>query len=817
MASDVISIGIEGMHCAACSGRAERALADVPGVARASVNLLTHRAEIELAGATADAVIHAVEAAGFQVPTAEAQIALTGLQCAACVARVEARLRRIPGIVSAEVNLATERARIQWTGARPTRSILEMALGEIGFGLGADVGEDRTPATAEPDWLGRDVLLAAGLSLPVVALEMGGHLIPGLALWVEQSLGQTTNWLVQGVLTSLVLLGPGRRFFTTGVPALWRGAPDMNALVALGTLAAWGFSTVVLLTPGLLPAAARAVYFEAAAVIVTLILLGRWLEARARARTGEAVRRLIGLAPSTARVLRGGAEIETPVSALIPGDQVRVRPGERLPVDGVLLEGRSFIDQSMLTGEPLPLEAAPGQRLVGGTVNGAGALTLRATRVGADTVLAQIVRMVEAAQATKLPIQAVVDRVTAWFVPAVLAVAMLTVLTWLALGPAPAVPAALTAGVAVLIIACPCAMGLATPTSILVGTGRGAELGVLFRGGDALQALGQVDVVAFDKTGTLTEGRPVLTDLVTLDGVAENALLTAIAAVEARSEHPIARAVVAEAVRRGLEWPEAEAVESLPGIGVRGRAAGRRVLVGSARLLEREGLTVDPALAARFGAAGKTPLFAAIDGTAVGAIAVADPVRPETATALAELRALGVEIAMISGDTQATAAAIGAELGIDRVVAEVLPAGKVAALASLREGGRRVAFVGDGINDAPALAAADVGIAVGTGTDIAIDSADVVLMSGAPTGVARAIALSRATMGNIRQNLAWAFGYNTALIPVAAGALAPFGGPMLSPMLAAAAMALSSVFVVGNALRLRRFAPAPRRVAGRQP
>jgi Cu+-exporting ATPase len=540
-------------------------------------------------------------------------------------------------------------------------------------------------------------------------------------------------------------------------------------------------------------------------VIVTLILAGRWMEARAKGRTGAAIARLVGLSPKTARVTRGGTIIDLALADVMTGDTLHLRPGEKVAVDGVVLDGQSYVDESMLTGEPAAVAKAIGDTVTGGTVNGTGALTYRAERVGGDTMLAQIIRMVEQAQGARLPVQDLVNKITGWFVPAVLGVAVLTVLVWLVFGPAPTLPHALVAGVAVLIIACPCAMGLAVPVSIMVGTGRAAELGVLFRRGDALQGLPSVDVVAFDKTGTLTAGRPEMTDLVLAPGFASAVVLARVAAVEGKSEHPIAQAILRAAAERGLEVPPAFDFASHTGYGIAAQVSGQRVLVGSARFLTREGVELGDLEKAGDALArnGKTPLFAALGGKIAAVIGVADPVKAGTPEAIAALRAMGLRLVMISGDNEATAKVIAGELGIREVVAGVLPDGKVAALEGLRAGGARLAFVGDGINDAPALAAADVGVAIGTGTDVAIEAADVVLMSGDLRGVVSALAVSRATMRNIKQNLFWAFGYNAALIPVAAGVLYPVWGVQLSPMLAAGAMALSSVFVLTNALRLR--------------
>ncbi len=531
------------------------------------------------------------------------------------------------------------------------------------------------------------------------------------------------------------------------------------------------------------------------------------LEARAKSRTSEAIKHLMGLQAKTARVVRDGETIEIALADVHAGDTVLVRPGDRIPVDGIVVEGNSYVDESMITGEPVPVEKTAGADVVGGTINKTGSFTFRATKVGADTVLAQIIRMVEQAQGAKLPIQSLVDKVTAWFVPAVIAIAAITFAIWLIFGPDPALSFALVNGVAVLIIACPCAMGLATPTSIMVGTGRAAEMGVLFRKGEALQTLRNAQIIAVDKTGTLTKGRPELTDLDTAPGFERSDVLALVAAVETRSEHPIAEAIVEAAKAEGLTIPTPENFEAVPGFGASATVTGRSVHVGADRLMAKLDLDVSMFAdqAARLGSEGKSPLYAAIDGRLAAIIAVADPIKETTPQAIRMLHDLGLKVATITGDNRRTAEAIAAKLGIDEVIAEVLPDGKVAALKRLKAGGRAVAFVGDGINDAPALAEADVGLAIGTGTDVAIESADVVLMSGDLLGVPNAIALSKATIRNIKENLFWAFAYNAVLIPVAAGALYPAYGLLLSPIFAAGAMALSSVFVLGNALRLRRF------------
>ncbi|MFJ3265376.1 heavy metal translocating P-type ATPase [Serratia liquefaciens] len=810
-----LSLPVEGMTCASCVGRVERALKAVPGVQTATVNLATERADITF-GDPADpqAAVGAIESAGYAVREETTELGIEDMTCASCVGRVEKALRQIPGVIEANVNLATERARVRHSAGIVTTAMLEAAVEQAGYkarrlsaATASSDDQDSERRENEARGLRRSLLIAALLTLPVFVLEMGSHLIPAMHHWVLGVLGEQRNGYLQFVLTTLVLFGPGLRFFRKGVPALLRGAPDMNSLVSVGTAAAYGYSVVATFIPQVLPQGTANIYFEAAAVIVTLILLGRTLEARAKGRTSQAIKRLVGLQAKTARVERNGETLEIPLDQVTTGDVVFVRPGEKIPVDGQVVEGASYVDESMITGEPVPVSKGVGAEVVGGTINKTGAFSFRVTKVGANTVLAQIIRLVEEAQGSKLPIQALVDKVTLWFVPAVMAAAALTFLIWLIFGPTPALTFALVNAVAVLIIACPCAMGLATPTSIMVGTGRAAELGVLFRKGEALQALRDVSVIALDKTGTLTKGRPELTDLVPAEGFDYDEVLALVAAVETRSEHPIAEAIVAAAKQRDLKIAAIEAFDATPGFGVSAKVSGRTVAVGADRFMTQLGLDVASFLPAaqRLGEQGKSPLYAAIDGRLAAVIAVADPIKETTPEAIKALHALGLKVAMITGDNAATASAIARQLGIDEVAAEVLPDGKVAALKQFRSHGARVAFVGDGINDAPALAEADVGLAIGTGTDVAIEAADVVLMSGDLRGVANAIALSQATIRNIKQNLFWAFAYNAVLIPVAAGMLYPINGTLLSPIFAAAAMALSSVFVLGNALRLKRF------------
>lgn len=810
---NTISFQIEGMSCASCVGRVEKALLAVSGVDTASINLATETAQVSYDD-TVDAtdLTNTLADVGYPAVVEEVTLEIESMTCASCVGRVEKALKAGDGVLDASVNLVTETALVHYVAGAIGAADIAALASNAGYKAKAKTAERADKAerkAAEILWLGRMTLVAVVFALPVLVLEMGSHFIPAMMVFVVENIGVQNSRLIQFVLTTVVLFSPGLRFYTKGFPALFKGAPDMNSLVALGTSAAYGFSLVATFLPDLLPAGTENVYFEAAAVIVVLILLGRFLEARAKGRTGEAIRKLVGLQAKTARVERDGEVVELLIEEIVLGDTIHVRPGEKISVDGEVLTGSSYVDESMITGEPIPVEKTNGTEVVGSTVNGTGALTFRATKVGDDTMLAQIIKMVEQAQGAKLPVQGMVDKITAVFVPIVMAVAALTFLAWFLFGPDPALSFALVAGISVLIIACPCAMGLATPTSIMVGTGRAAEMGVLFSKGDALQMLQETTIVAVDKTGTLTEGRPALTDLSVADGFDEDDVLRLVAAVEVTSEHPIAEAIVHAAKEKGMELPTITDFDSITGYGVQASVEGKTILIGADRFMAREGIALGSLAndGDALGKKGKTPLYAAIDGKAAAVIAVADPIKASSPAAIAALHDLGLKVAMITGDNKGTAEAIARELGIDHVVAEVLPEGKVAALEALRADGQKLAFVGDGINDAPALALADVGIAIGTGTDIAIEAADVVLMSGDLRGVVNAFAVSQRTMSNIKQNLFWAFGYNVLLIPIAAGVLFPFSGVLLSPVLAAGAMALSSVFVLTNALRLRWVKP----------
>jgi heavy metal translocating P-type ATPase len=810
-----LTIGVQGMTCAACVARVERGLNKVAGVEKASVNLATEQATVTYNPdqTNPQTLLDKVTETGYTPLTDMVELGVTEMTCAACVGRVEKALRKVPGVLNATVNLATERASVTYLPASTGLAQLKRAVRESGYGiLEVEAGKDRTDVEREAKEkevrnLKRSVMFSAVFAVPLVLIAMLPMVwMPAMMFLMNIAPMNVWNWVMLALATP-VQFGPGLRFYKNGWKALRSGSPDMNSLVMIGTSAAYFYSLAVTVAPSLFPLKAQHVYFEAAAVVITLILLGKYFEAVAKGRTSEAMKKLLGLQAKTARVLRGKEELEIPVDEVLPNDVIAVRPGEKIPVDGEVLSGNSFVDESMITGEPIPVSKTEGAKVVGGTLNGNGVFTFKATAVGADTVLSQIIKLVESAQGSKPAIQGLADKVVAVFTPIVLVIAALTALVWIFFGGDNAITFALVNTVAVLIIACPCAMGLATPTSIMVGTGKAAEMGVLFRKGEALQTLQEAKVVALDKTGTLTKGKPELTDFKVQAGFNEIELLNLVASVEKQSEHPVAQAIVKSATSRGASLSEIHDFEAVPGFGVSAKVNDKLVHVGADRYMTRLGLNVAEFAdeAARLGDEGKTPLYAAVGGKLAAIIAVADPIKEGTPEAINALHKQGFKVAMITGDNKRTANAIAKQLGIDEVLAEVLPDGKSDAVKELQAKGYKVAFVGDGINDAPALAQADVGLAIGTGTDIAIETADVILMSGDLRGVPNAIALSRATLRNIKLNLFWAFAYNVLLIPVAAGLLYPVNGWLLSPVLAGAAMGLSSVFVLSNALRLRGF------------
>ncbi len=811
-----IELPVTGMTCASCVARTERALGKVAGVDKVAVNLATERATVTFdphAVLTGD-IVAAVEDAGYGVVTAQETLPILGMTCASCVSRVEKALRTPPGVLRAEVNLATEKATVTYLPGQATRQDLVDAVRGAGYDVvepAPGAGEAAVAAAADAEEAARaaayhtlklKVAVGFALSIFIFLGTMQPHWFPFLPAWMHD------GYLLWG-LASIVQFWVGRQFYTTAWAALKHGTTTMNTLVAMGSSAAYLYSVLGLLFPAFFEhqGLGEPMYFDSSAFIITLILTGRLLEARAKGQTGAAIKALIGLQPKTARVVRDGVETDVPVAEVLVGDRIVVRPGEKVPVDGVVEEGSSPVDESMLTGEPIPVGKHPGDEVIGATLNTTGSFTLRATKVGSETALAQIVRLVQQAQGTKPPIARLADVIAAWFVPAVIAIATVTLVAWLVWGPQPALNYALLNFVAVLVIACPCALGLATPTAIMVGTGKGAENGVLIRDGAALETAHKLDVVVLDKTGTLTEGKPRVTDVVPFDGAGgaaplldEDGLLRLVAGAERGSEHPLAAAILAEADARGVATPRATAFEAIAGHGIRAVVDGHTVVAGNERLAGDAGER-----AALLAGQGKTVVSVLVDDVPAGAIAVADTLKPSSAAAVGRLRQLGLDVVMLTGDQEATARAIAAEAGIDHVIAGVLPQQKAAEVAALQRDGSRVAMVGDGINDAPALAQADVGMAIGTGTDVAMEASDVTLVSGDLGGVTTAVQLSRATIRTVKQNLFWAFAYNVALIPLAAGAFYPAFGILLSPIWAAVAMGLSSVTVVSNSLRLRRF------------
>ena len=802
----LISLPVLGMTCANCALAIERALEKLPGVLEATVNLALEQAAVRYdpAAQPLSALVRAVEDAGYRVVVERVELPIQGMTCANCARAIEQALASLEGVVSAGVNLATERATVEYVPTLVGRAQMVKAVGDAGYRVIDTTGAEPL-RDVEREARERGIRTQRLRLLWSVPLTLGIML---LSMLPDMGLLPDFSWrrLLLLVLATPVQFVIGAQFYRGAYKALRNGAANMDVLIALGSSAAYLYSlatTFVVQGPA---------FYDSAATIITLIVLGKYLEARAKGQTSEAIRRLMGLQPRTARVVRAGAEVDVPIEQVVPGDLVIVRPGERIPVDGVVREGQSAVDESMITGESLPVAKQPGDRVIGATVNRQGLLRVMATRVGKDTVLAQIIRLVQDAQGSKAPIQRLADRVAAVFVPAVVSIAVVTFAVWMFVLPMALGPGAVVFGmplgvarsllnmIAVLVIACPCAMGLATPTAIMVATGTGASRGILIKSGSSLERAGQVTAVVLDKTGTLTQGRPAVTDLVAAAGADENDLLRWAAGAERGSEHPLGEAVIREAEARGLGVRTPEEYQAVVGQGLVARVDGHRVAVGSPALLEAEGVTLG-GLEGRLGELrreGKTVVAVSVDGELRGIIAIADTLKPSSRAAVEEMKRMGLQVVMLTGDNWQTAQAIAAQAGIDRVLAEVLPDDKVRQVRALQAEDHIVAMVGDGINDAPALAQADVGIAIGTGTDVAVEAADIALMSGDLHGVAGAIALSRSTLRTIRQNLFWAFFYNVIGIPVAASGF-------LSPMVAAAAMAFSSVFVVTNSLRLRSF------------
>ena len=809
MTTKEIALPVTGMTCAMCVKNVERSLKRVDGVAEVAVNLATERATVQYdasAVSTSD-MVDRLEQSGYGVAAATIDLPITGMTCAMCQKNVARALNRSDGVISASVNLASEKASVSYLPGVARRSDLIAAVEHAGYGVidtsasDAPVDQEAAARQAEIERQTRLVKIGAAFTIPLAILSMTRHFLHQLPFLMDNfAFLMDDIWLfIFGALTTPVMLLLGRQYLSGAVKSLRNGSANMDVLVALGSSAAYLYGIIVLLgiVFGFSDVVGKSDYFESAAVILTLITLGKLLEARAKGRASAAIKRLIGLAPKTAALISDGKEKQIPIDEVAPGDMLLVKPGERIPVDAIVTDGRSAVDESMLTGESLPVDKAVGEEVFGGTINQQGRLVIEAQRVGRDTVLAQIIRLVEAAQGSKAPIQAIADRVAAYFVPLVIALAIITLFGWLIIGGAD-LPAATLNMIAVLVIACPCALGLATPTAIMVGSGRGAEAGILFRSSAALERAGASTAILLDKTGTVTSGQPTVSDIIAAPGTDADTVLRISASAEAVSEHPLALAVLAEAKAQGIATLPLETFEALPGRGISATIDGARILVGSPRFIAESDIDIGPLKAeiAALQSRGQTVVLLAIDGALAGVIAIGDTVKPSSKAAISALQERGLDVALITGDNRQTADAIAREVGIKRVLAEVLPGDKADAVQQLQNDGAVVAMIGDGINDAPALAQADVGFAIGGGADIAIEAGDVTLVGGDLKALVSALELSKATLRAIHQNLFWAFIYNIVLIPVAM-----LGG--LLPMFAAAAMAFSSVFVVSNSLRLR--------------
>ncbi len=813
--SSRIDLPITGMSCASCAARIQETLKKLKGVEDASVNFASERATVFYNSSigNVDDFTKAVKDLGYGVSVSKITIPIKGMTCAACVKRVQDALSSLSGVISASVNFATGKATVEYTASLVGMGDFRRTLKDIGYDIievekGEDIVEkEKIEREKEYRELKRKVIAGASLTIPVFILVFWERI--GFSSLLE--IPVQTNFLLQLILQTPVQFWVGGQFYRGAISAARHKTTNMNTLIAVGTSAAYLYSLIATFFPSIfeIKGYTAHVYFDTAATIIVLILLGRLFEARAKGKTSEAIKKLIGLQPKTAKVIRGGEEKDIPVEDVEIGDIILVRPGEKIPVDGLVKEGHSSVDESMISGESIPVEKNAGDQVIGATINRTGSFKFEATKVGRDTMLSQIINMVQEAQGSKPPISRLADKIASIFVPVVIGIAAFTFIVWFFFGPAPAFTYAFLNFIAVLIIACPCALGLATPTSIMVGTGKGAENGILIRSGEALETAHKINVVVFDKTGTLTKGEPVVTDITTAKGsllTAQEILLFA-ASAERSSEHPLGEAIVNKAKTENLQLKEPADFQAVPGHGIKARIDEKEILLGNANLMNDYGVDIKELLekAEALSGEGKTPMYVAVDGKAAGVLAVADTLKENSIDAVKALRSLNVETVMITGDNRRTAAAIAKQVGIDRVFADVLPQDKVKEVIKLQSDNRIVAMVGDGINDAPALAQADVGIAIGTGTDIAMESSDITLIGGDLKGVVASIALSKATIRNIKQNLFWAFSYNTILIPVAAGILFPFFGILLNPMFAAAAMGMSSVTVVTNALRLRKF------------
>ncbi len=811
-------LAVTGMTCASCAKAVERYVGKVEGVSSANVNIATEKLIVEFDEDKAELsdIIAAIRKAGYDVlpvgekKTREVYIPISGMTCAACANAVEKAVKKL-GVLEASVNFASEKAKVVYDPDKTRISEIKQAITKAGYtALEIETGEqadsERQRHEKEIKTLWKRFLIAAIFTVPLFYIAMGHMLHFPIPQFIMPEVHPLNFALVQFILVTPVMIA-GYKFYTVGFSRLIRREPNMDSLIAIGTGAAfiYGIYAIIQIINGN-HEYAHELYFESAGVIITLIMLGKYLESVTKGKTSEAIKKLIGLSPKTATVIHGGQELTIPIDEVEVGDILLVKPGEKIPVDGEVVEGRTSVDESMLTGESIPVEKNKGSKVVGASINKNGTIQFRATKVGKDTVLAQIIRLVEDAQGSKAPIAKMADIIAGYFVPVVIVIAILAAAAWYISGMS--VTFSLTIFIAVLVIACPCALGLATPTAIMVGTGKGAEYGVLIKGGEALETAHKINTIVLDKTGTITEGKPVVTDIITTPGISETELLQLSASAEKASEHPLGEAVVNQASEKNLELLPVESFEAIPGHGIAAVIKGHKMIMGNNKLMDDQNIAITlPETPDRLAGEGKTPMFIGIDGNLAGIIAVADTVKPSSKRAVELLHRMGIEVAMITGDNKGTAEAIAREVGIDRVLAEVLPQDKANEIKKLQAEGRKAAMVGDGINDAPALAQADIGIAIGSGTDVAMESADIILMRSDLMDVPTAIQLSKRTIRNIKQNLFWAFAYNTAGIPIAAGLLYLLGGPLLNPMIAAGAMAFSSVSVLSNALRLKRFKP----------